>query len=37
MVDQTGNWNLILYFFAVIMAVDAICWAILNPKEPLFV
>jgi len=36
MVNQTGNWNLILYFFAVIMAVDAICWAILNPKEPLF-
>lgn len=37
MVDQTGNWNLILYFFAAIMAVDAVCWAILNPKEPLFV
>jgi len=37
LVAQTGNWNLILYFFAFIMAVDAICWAILNPKEPLFV
>ncbi len=36
MVDQTGNWNLILYFFAAIMAIDAVCWAVLNPKEPLF-
>jgi sugar phosphate permease len=36
MVDLTGNWNLILYFFAAIMAIDAVCWAVLNPKEPLF-
>lgn len=36
LVDQTGDWNLILYLFAGIMAVDAVCWAVLNPKESLF-
>jgi hypothetical protein len=25
-----------LFFFAAIMAVDAVCWAILNPQQPLF-
>jgi MFS family permease len=36
LVAQTGNWNLILYLFAAIMAIDAICWALLNPKGTLF-
>lgn len=36
LVDWTGNWNLILFLFASIMAIDAVCWALLNPKEPLF-
>jgi MFS family permease len=33
---HTGNWDLVLFIFAGIFAVDAICWALLNPKEPLF-
>lgn len=32
LVAVTGNWNLILFFFAGIMAVDAVCWALLNPQ-----
>ena len=33
---RTGNWNLMLFLFAGIMAVDAICWAFLNPQGTLF-
>jgi MFS family permease len=36
LVDVTGNWNQILYFFAIMMAIDAVCWSVLNPKRPLF-
>ena len=36
LVSYTGNWNVIIFLFAAIMAVDAVCWAILNPKAPLF-
>ena len=36
LVARTGNWNLILFLFAGIMAIDAICWALLNPKGTLF-
>jgi MFS family permease len=36
LVARTGNWNIMLFFFAAIMAVDAVCWAILNPRQPLF-
>jgi MFS family permease len=36
LVDATGDWNLILFLFAGIMAIDAVCWAILNPKGTLF-
>jgi MFS family permease len=36
LVAQTDNWNLILFLFAGVMAVDAICWALLNPKGTLF-
>lgn len=35
LVAVTGNWNLILFFFAGIMAIDAICWAFLNPQGTL--
>lgn len=37
LVDYAGDWNLVMYFFAAIMALDAVCWSVLNPKEPLFV
>jgi len=36
LVEQTGNWNLMLFLFAGIMAVDAVCWAFLNPRGTLF-
>jgi MFS family permease len=36
LVDATDNWNLLLFLFAGIMAMDAVCWAILNPKGTLF-
>ncbi|MFO1006169.1 MAG: MFS transporter [Planctomycetaceae bacterium] len=36
LVKRTGNWNLMLFLFAGIMAIDAICWAFLNPKGTLF-
>ncbi|AMV19141.1 MFS transporter [Planctomyces sp. SH-PL14] len=35
LVARTGNWNLILFLFAAIMAVDALCWAVLNPRGSL--
>ncbi len=36
LVARTGNWNLMLFLFAGIMAVDAVCWAFLNPRGTLF-
>jgi len=36
LVAQTGNWNLILFLFAGVMAIDAVCWAMLNPQGTLF-
>ncbi len=36
LVATTGNWNLILFLFAGIMAIDAVCWALLNPQGTLF-
>lgn len=36
LVAATGNWNLILFLFAAVMAIDAICWALLNPQGTLF-
>ncbi len=36
LVKRTGNWNLMLFLFAGIMAIDAVCWAFLNPKGRLF-
>jgi nitrate/nitrite transporter NarK len=34
--ERTGNWNAALFAVAGIFAVDAICWALLNPQRPLF-
>jgi nitrate/nitrite transporter NarK len=34
--ERTGSWNPALFVIAGIFAVDAVCWALLNPKEPLF-
>jgi MFS family permease len=34
--ERSPNWDLVLPLFAVIFAVDAGCWAILNPYRPLF-
>lgn len=36
LVAKTNNWNLILFLFAGVMAIDAVCWALLNPKGTLF-
>ena len=36
LVKRTGNWDMVLFIFAGIFSVDAVCWAILNPKRPLF-
>jgi MFS family permease len=36
LVARTDNWDLILFLFAGIMAVDAVCWALLNPSGTLF-
>jgi MFS family permease len=35
-VQRSGNWNMMLFVFAGIFVVDAVCWAVLNPKQPLF-
>jgi len=34
--EHTGSWNTALFVIAGIFLVDAICWALLNPKGPLF-
>lgn len=34
LVKATGNWNLMLFLFAAIMAIDAVCWSLLNPSKP---
>jgi MFS family permease len=36
LIDTTGDWNLVLYLFAGILAIDALFWALLNPRHPLF-
>ena len=36
LVARTNNWNLILFLFAAVMAIDALCWALLNPQGTLF-
>lgn len=32
LVKATGTWNSALFLFAILMGVDAVLWAILNPK-----
>jgi len=34
--ERTGSWDVALVAVAVIFLIDAVCWALLNPKEPLF-
>jgi sugar phosphate permease len=36
LLDATGDWNLVLYLFAGILALDALIWAMFNPRHPLF-
>jgi MFS family permease len=36
LLDTTGDWDLVLYLFAGVLALDAILWALLNPRRPLF-
>jgi MFS family permease len=36
LVASTGNWNLALFLFGSLFALDAVCWAVLNPKGTLF-
>ena len=36
LLDATGDWDLVLYLFAGVLALDAILWALLNPRHPLF-
>ena len=36
LVKETGRWDLVLPLFAIIFAIDGICWALLNPSRPLF-
>ncbi len=35
-VAQGGDWNFVLLAFAMLFAVDALLWALLNPRQPLF-
>ena len=34
--ERTGSWDIAVVVIAGIFVVDAICWALLNPKAPLF-
>jgi nitrate/nitrite transporter NarK len=34
--ERTGSWNVALFAVAIIFLVDAVCWALLNPRRPLF-
>jgi MFS family permease len=35
-VDRTGSWDVAILGFAGLFAADAVLWALLNPKRPLF-
>jgi MFS family permease len=35
-VQQTGQWDFVLFLFAGIFVADAVCWALLNPRGTLF-
>jgi MFS family permease len=34
--ERTGSWDPALFVFAGIFAIDAVCWALLNPQGPFF-
>jgi nitrate/nitrite transporter NarK len=34
--QHTHNWDAALFLIAAVFAIDAICWALLNPRGPLF-
>lgn len=34
--ERTGSWTPALFVIAGIFGIDALCWALLNPKRPLF-
>lgn len=34
--ERTGSWNVALFVVAGVFVVDAVCWALLNPRRPLF-
>ena len=34
--ERTWSWDSALFAFAGIFAIDAVCWALLNPRGPLF-
>jgi nitrate/nitrite transporter NarK len=34
--ERTGSWNVALFVIAAVFVIDAVCWALLNPKGPLF-
>ena len=36
LVAHTGNWNLVLLFFAGVFLSAALCWACLNPNGSVF-
>jgi MFS transporter, ACS family, aldohexuronate transporter len=36
LVSRTGNWDFVLPLFAGMFVADAVCWALMNPKRPLF-
>ena len=35
-IQMGNNWSFALFLFAGIFAIDAVIWALLNPKKPLF-
>ncbi len=34
--QRTDSWDAAIYAIAAVCVIDAVCWALLNPKEPLF-
>lgn len=36
LVKRFDNWNVMMYYFAAIMALDALCWTLINPRGSLF-
>jgi len=36
LVSRTGTWNFVLPLIAALFTAAALCWAVMNPKRPLF-